>query len=316
MVCADIKNMYTELPHDVIVKSIHFMFHKIKLLRKYRKYRKISIPRSKHGKAFFGYSQNYRTYITLSFNEIISISTFDINNVYFTSLGQVLHQIKGVPMGSPGSPSYAICICMYYENQFYNSIYDIQKLSTILPSDALIIQAKRYIDDVLTFFAYDVTKPATLAIAKIFTNALKYAYHPNMKFKDVPVVNNQTLFLETQVSIHSNNLIDITHYDKNYENLVAHSKQKTLSIMNAHSFNPSSQPRNNILNTLHRINQNSSNNYNIFIATFKYMSTLFTHNYTLSHFFSALNRIGRSTNNPIWKCIKNTTSWLLQQQNQ
>ena len=85
--------------------------------------------------------------------------------------------------------------------------------------------------------------------------------------------------------------------------------------MNAHSFNPSSQPRNNILNTLHRINQNSSNNYNIFISTFKYMSTLFTHNYTFSHFFSALNRIGRSTNNPIWKCIKNTTSWLLQQQN-
>ena len=179
----------------------------------------------------------------------------------------------------------------------------------------ILIYMQRYIDYVLTIFAYAVTKPATLAIAKIFTNALKYAYHPNMKFKDVPVVNNQTLFLETQVSIHSNNLIDITHYDKNYENFVTHSKQKTLSIMNAHSFNPSSQPRNNILNTLHRINQNSSNNYNIFISTFKYMSTLFTHNYTFSHFFSALNRIGRSTNNPIWKCIKNTTSWLLQQQN-
>ena len=220
-------------------------------------------------------------------------------------------------MGSPGSPSYAICICMYYmyEHQFYHSIYDIQKISTILPTNALIIRAKRYIDDVLTFVAYDNTNPATLAIAKIFINALKYAYHPNMKFKDVPVVDNKTLFLETQVSIHSNNHIDVLHYDKNYEHLSTYSKQKTLSTINAHSFSPLSQPRNNILNTLHRIHQNSSNNYNIFIATFKYMSTLFTHNYTFSHFFSALNRIGRTTNNPIWKCIKITTSILRQHQN-
>ena len=311
MFCADIKNMYTELPHDIIIKSIQFMFHNIQQLRKYRKYRKISVPRTKHDKAFFGYSQNYRSFINLSFKDIISITTFDIRSVYFTSLGKILHQFKGVPMGSPGSPAYAICICMYYEHQFYNSIYDSQKLNPHLPDNTLIIRAKRYIDDVLGFVAYDSTRPITRSIATRFISALKNAYHPNMLFKDVPVVNDSTRFLETSVSIRNNNLIDVFHYDKNFHHLLTHSTPKTLSIMNAQSFSPSSQARNNILNTLHRILQNSSNNYNIIASTLGYFSTILQHNYTHKHILSALNRIGHTTGNLIWRRIKTIVRLLL-----
>ena len=304
MFCADIKNMYTELPQDIIIKSIQFMFHNIKQLRKYRKYRKISIPRSKQGKAFFGYSQNYRSFITLSFQDIINITTFDIRSVYFTSLGTILHQFKGSPMGSPGSSSYAICTCMYYEHQFYHSVYDSQKLSPHLPSDSLIIRAKRYVDDVLGFIAYDSERPITRRIAENLITTLKNAYHPDMIFKDVPVVNNQTCFLETSVSIHNNNHIDVFHHDKNFHHLLTHPTPKTLSIMDAQSFSPLSQPRNNILNTLHRIHQNSSNNYNIITSSLGYLSTILSHHYTFRHFLSALNRIGRTTGNPVWRCIK------------
>jgi len=74
--------------------------------------------------------------------------------------------------------------------------------------------------------------------------------------------------------------------------------------MDAHSFSPSSQARNNILNTLHRIHQNFSNNYNIIASTLGYFSTILQHNYTRTHVFSALHRIGRTTGNLIWRCIK------------
>jgi len=103
---------------------------------------------------------------------------------------------------------------MYYEHQFYNSIYDSQKLNPHLPNNTLIIRAKRYIDDVLGFVAYDSSRPITHSIATRFITTLKNAYHPNMLFKDVPVVNDSTRFLETSVSIFNDNLIDVFHYDK------------------------------------------------------------------------------------------------------
>ena len=60
--------------------------------------------------------------MTLSFDKIYDICKYDIENTYFESLGTLLHQTRGVPMGSPGSPSYAICICTYYEHLLHEKL--------------------------------------------------------------------------------------------------------------------------------------------------------------------------------------------------
>ena len=219
-------------------------------------------------------------------------------------------------MGSPGSPAYAICICMYYEYKFYNSIYDAQKLTPFLPHNTLIIRAKRYIDDVLAFIVHDKTQPHTHAITKLFISVLKCAYHSNMTLKEEPVVDNKTRFLETCISVYDDNNIDIAHHNKNFSHYSQHSEMKKLSIIDAHSFSPHTQPRNNILNTLHRIKQNCTNPLKIMTSTFEFMTLAVAHNYTRAHFNYALNRMGQTTGKPIWKIIKRVSNiWLAKHHN-
>ena len=56
------------------------------------------------------------THACLTFEQIYKICRFDITNAIFSTLGQCVRQILGVPMGSPGSPAYAICLCMFSMN--------------------------------------------------------------------------------------------------------------------------------------------------------------------------------------------------------
>ena len=121
VLCADIKNMYTELPHDEILKSIKFMLDRAKMKTR-RKF--VTIERRKKGDINLGKTSavTSSTHTVLSFDEIYNICKFDIENIYFNSLGQTLHQTRGVPMGSPGSPSYAICICAYYEHLLHEKL--------------------------------------------------------------------------------------------------------------------------------------------------------------------------------------------------
>ena len=66
------------------------------------------------------------TNVTFSFKEIDEICKYDIENTYPTSLGSILHQTRGVPIGSPGSPTYAICICAYYEHLRHEKLTNVQ----------------------------------------------------------------------------------------------------------------------------------------------------------------------------------------------
>ena len=129
--CADIKNMYTELPHEDILKAVRFILNRCqeKTRRKH-----VTIEKSKQGDAFIGKSAITKTtHACFSFDEIENICKFDLDNIFFKSNGQILQQIKGVPMGSPCSPTLAICVCSYYEHllmqklrkyEFNNITYD------------------------------------------------------------------------------------------------------------------------------------------------------------------------------------------------
>ena len=89
-------------------------------------------------------------------------------------------------MGSPGSPAYAICICMYYEHQFHTSIYDYLHLINS-PSPEQTFRFMRYVDDVLGVVAWDSRRPETKALARLIIHTLAtQTYHPNMLLKEEP----------------------------------------------------------------------------------------------------------------------------------
>lgn len=106
--------MYTELPHEDILKASQFILKRCK--QKTRRSH-VTIEKRKQGDTNIGKSVITKsTHVCFSFNEIENICKFDLQNIHFKSNGQILQQIKGVPMGSPCSPTLAICVCAYYEH--------------------------------------------------------------------------------------------------------------------------------------------------------------------------------------------------------
>ena len=81
-------------------------------------------------------------------------------------------------MVSPGSPAYAICLCMCYEHKFNKYLYDCRYVIAGCRTSAMI-RAIRYIDDVLAIVAWDASDPSSKAYAKAVTTCLAVAYHKN-----------------------------------------------------------------------------------------------------------------------------------------
>ena len=133
-----------------------------------------------------GHIQN-SSYITLKIQDIIRICTFDIQNAYFSCFNKILHQTVGVPMGSPGSPAYAICICMHYEHIFNKKItnlrHEIQNKhhNDDNPLNGPLCAGIRYIDDLTAFFPFQKNDPVSHTIALSLKDYLsKHTYHSDM----------------------------------------------------------------------------------------------------------------------------------------
>jgi hypothetical protein len=118
----DVKQMYTELPQQTLITAIKFC---LDFLRSKTRRDRISIPSSKHDKTNCRLGHGFGDdVITFLFSDILNISIHDISNCFFAFAGIILHQQIGIPMGSQGSPPFAMCICMYYEYHCYQSIKD------------------------------------------------------------------------------------------------------------------------------------------------------------------------------------------------
>jgi len=253
--CADIKNMYTELPHDMILKSIKFMLDKC---QQHTRRGHVTLERLKHGQISLGRTAatTPTTHLTLSFSQLMKLCKFDIENTYFTSLGKILKQKRGVPMGSPGSPSYAICICSYYEHLLYERLkrYDFNGDITDC-SD--IVQGRRYIDDLYAVAAWDATDPATKARAThLLYHIQTETYHEFMKLKTEDTTNPVSFLeatLHTRTRSNGQDKITINYNNKNFDTLTSTGKLKLQTLQHRGSFINPAQVKAKIVGQLHRI---------------------------------------------------------------
>ena len=55
--------------------------------------------------------------------------------------------------------AYAICLCMFYEHKFNQSLYDCRYVTGCRTS--AMIRAIRYIDDVLALVVWDTSEPSS-----------------------------------------------------------------------------------------------------------------------------------------------------------
>jgi hypothetical protein len=129
----DVKNMYTELPHDKIIEAVDWLLSEA-CSTKYGRRRVVHCRRTGRNGVEF---QTSGGYTSITFAQLRAFVLFDLHNVFFTLGKTILHQIFGIPMGSPTSPALAIIVCARAEHIFMSSILDYRWFF-----------ASRYMDDI------------------------------------------------------------------------------------------------------------------------------------------------------------------------
>jgi len=309
MFSVDIKNMYTELPHDEIMQAVKFIMDEFSKNITERKFRRKAVTISldkKNEKEYpisFGNncSTNNKFMVSLTFKEIVKIINFDLNNVYAGVCNKIIKQKVGIPMGSPGSPPYAICLCYYYEAKIQLRLQDIYSVSAKQLRRKLI--GLRYIDDLMGAVRYNNTPEGKLEAKNIIQLVTKECYHKNLIAKPEDPVKEDGYewynYLEGQFR-NTNQGIVMRYHCKNWTPLTTGLGIKYLTVRRGDTFMRRLDRRNLILNTLCRIEWYSTNSGSLLESTIKCMTVLSTLGYSHRDFISAILCRLYKTKDPKW----------------
>ena len=303
--CADVKEMYTGLPHDSIIRAVEFVLHRCTQVNRRGRRRCVKLERVKRGSIAFGRADPFlmSQFVTLTFEDILRICSTDIRTCFFASLSTILRQVVGVPMGSPGSPAYAICICMYYEHQFHASIHDYLTLIRVR-DPSRCFRFMRYVDDVFGLVAWDARRPHTRILAQHIIHVLaQNTYHPNMHLKEVPS-HGWFPFLEALINVPITGEMRVQFHVKNYASIVATGLPKLYTIQHRTSFMSRTAAINKVLGSLHRLRRTVTEPV-LIICNVMELSVVY-HNlgYSVGVMCSAIQRLAkRFQDEPIWTHI-------------
>ena len=302
ILCGDIKNMYTELPHDEIIKAVEFMINRTKAKTR-RKH--VTIERKKRGEINLGKTSavTSESHTVLSFEKILEICKFDIKNTYFTSLGQILHQTKGVPMGSPGSPIYAICICAYYEHLLHKKLKNFEDSGLDVTNR---VRGLRYIDDLITFIAWDRNDPQGKDIVTDIEETIALeTYHPDMKLK-LEDTSKKFSFLEGIIYMKKTqtqpNKIKIKYNNKNFPHLIQTGNIKYHTLQHRGSFITKQQAYAKIIGQLYRIQRTVFSNKKTIKGILEWVEIAQKLHYTKSEILTAMEKMAKKNPKP-WAII-------------
>ena len=108
--------IHTSLDHASITTAVTDV---LKHVSKNTRRKEVMVPKSKMmGTPHLGRSSSVDDKaVTFTFDELLDIVKFDLNNAYFRIGDTILQQRVGIPMGSPLSPALAQIVCAWYETQ-------------------------------------------------------------------------------------------------------------------------------------------------------------------------------------------------------
>jgi hypothetical protein len=207
----DIKDMFFGIPHLFILNALFWLLELT--AKSYRRKRvAVRIKKLNDGNdVIFGRSYNNYLYVEFTFDDIVNIVMFDLNNAFFTILNYVLRQLLGIPMGSPTSPPLAILVCSYSEYSF---------LST-LGVDRRLLSGVRYMDDCCLFIVYDADDVKSFERAYIlFYDIIDRMYPKEMKL--VVDYNNPFPFLQSTITTYEDKSnFHVSYFNKNKNSILS-----------------------------------------------------------------------------------------------
>ena len=223
---ADIKDMYTCLPHEDIIRAVEWSITKFS-----SKTRRTSVNIKRYGKARgrTGPVYNTSSRVEISCSTVAGYIRDALRSCFFTCGIYTLQQVVGIPMGSHVSPPLAIATCMYSEDLYMSSRAIIERP----------IAGLRYIDDILLMSlrriqcTLEKQEEENAAVRSTFSEGLAI-YPPQLRVL-ITATAQPLPFLETEVGwIGSRTLL--TYRNGNAAALAATGKQKIQRFRHGSSF--------------------------------------------------------------------------------
>jgi hypothetical protein len=255
----DIKNMYTELPHDHILKAVKWVLQHVEQKRR----KTINVTMRGRGGARIGVSRNNEKTksVTFTTEELLKIIEFDLQNAYFTAGDILMRQHTGIPMGSPISPILATCICAYDEHIF---------ITKQIPLIGRTIQGTRYVDDALYMIGYDRRIAGDWAVAQWEILNMRHIYHENLNL-EVDLDQLTPLMLESRLNFTPGHYGETIYNHKNADKIGNNNKNRLMKFQNYWSESNKHSKRGVIISTFLRMNWATNRGNLKLIDTYKSM---------------------------------------------
>lgn len=271
----DVTQMYTNLDHELILRSISWLFKNIQQIRSHshnlrpQKTWYVSISKTKPYTCTFSAPRINTENITFSEKDIKNIIDIDLTYSY-ASAGQTIYkQIIGCPMGGYLSGVYADLTCAYCEyTKLHKNIKHITFSGYRQMDDLLYIQQQK---------KKTITKQTKARFNKIMHNT--YTGGLTLEKQNINHTNNifSLDFIGTKVTINNNNHSIHTHIDDtNYINIFTTGEQKKKRFHNYESYLPKHCKIGTIVGAL-QLAKRSSTHPNLYIYSAVTLLTEFIH---------------------------------------
>ena len=300
--CADAKEMYTAIPHNFLLRAIEYIIDRFETTNPRARRKTVCVERAARGSIRFGRSPNGSQFVNLTFEEVMTIVGTDIRTCYFVSLGVWLLQIVGVPMGSPGSPTYAICLCAYSEYQFYQSARDFAILHR-LPDADILFRGARYVDDIIFLAVYDATSRENRLLAEsVIAHLFGHTYHENMIIEPEPS-EGWFPFLEIVLNLPAEGPLRIRFQNKNWDEFITTGRIGRLTICHRSSFMDERTAMLRVYATLYRVAAAADTDFYRIAGTLELFVLMRAQGYSARTFKAALHKYATRKCERLWKGI-------------
>lgn len=287
VVTADIKEMFTGLPHASILNAVRWLIGESKSRTRSEYMR---IPKDKSIAASFGKSLNLFNTRQIKFSQVIEITTFELRNCFFTLGSNILLQTGGAPIGGICSSAYAIATCAYAEVEMLSS----------LGKDSAYISGVRYVDDVSAFISYSLSDPKSKSNAEsVKKMLLEKCYPEGLELKEEPIVENAFKYLETTISVDKTSLT-VMHFQKNFKSLCENAGQRYYNLKHSSSFESSQAKRGVIISRMLTIVRNCSREIDVAVCICRFLVELFYLGYGVRMIKQALAVMFKKDGREFW----------------